>query len=297
MDGVAAGVAASVPGVPVADTSGEGIAFTGVLSPEGNDSDLRQPHTISSPAQAISGTNLILPSCVPSPPGGCQHNAPENGIDPKAIDSCSFFIILQFMKTLLAILLSFIISEAPVLAERGYTLPGSSTNLSGLYAGVLIPISDVLVDPKAQDFGANSLGLFTLSIPTTGLGSGSAVIFSNGRTFTGTIQALLNPDPSSLGILGVINATFDYTLEITSSTSEAITASAAGSFDATVVTDAQSVGGFGLDLDGTSQVNVDQGFVSGSNGSPIVTEQITFQIEGFEQSNTPSTTTTTTTGT
>ena len=199
------------------------------------------------------------------------------------------------MKTLLAILLSFIVSEAPVLAiHGGYTLPGS-TSLIGTYAGVLIPIAITLNRGNSNaGIGTNSLGLFTLSVPATGLGAGTVVIFSDGSTFTGSIQALANPDPSSAGILGVVNATYNYNLYVTVTTNgttsvetEAITATAEGNFDAALVQDTESVGGLGLDLDGTSEVNISQGIV-GAAGVPIITQEVTFAIEGFEQSATAS---------
>jgi hypothetical protein len=202
------------------------------------------------------------------------------------------------MKFLLAILLSFIMTEAPVLAiHGGYSLSNSSS-LVGTYAGVLIPTSDTLLVAGNTDFGKNALGLFTLSLPDEGLGSGDAVIFSNGNTFTGSIQALADPNNAS-GIIGILDATFNYNFtesevdaagDITSVTT-AITASAQGSFDASTVSNADSAGGLGVDLDGTSQVNVTEGFVSGSNGTPIITEQITFAVDGFQQSQTASTTT------
>lgn len=184
------------------------------------------------------------------------------------------------------------------MARYTYNPSVSSQNLFGVYAGVLVPTQDNLLVASATDFGTNSLGLFTLGIPQTGIGSGAAVIFSNGNTFSGTIQAVPNPDSSEgAGIVGILNATFNYTFSTYDAagdlTSTDITASAQGSFDADAVADSNSVGGFGVDLSGTSQINVTEGFVSGSNGTPIITEQVTFQIEGFEQSNVAPTASTT----
>ena len=211
------------------------------------------------------------------------------------IDSGLNLIMLREMKTLLAILLSFIIADFPVFGRDTYTLPGGSTSLVGAYAGVLIPTADNLLVAKATDFGSNALGLFTLSIPTTGIGVGTAIIFSDGQTFSGSIQAL--PDPSnSTGVVGIMTATFSYTLNevISSSTGQtlssvSVTASAEGSFDAGQATNASSSGGQGIDLDGTSLINVSEGVVS-NNGTPVIDEQITFAIEGYLQSTTPSTT-------
>jgi hypothetical protein len=205
------------------------------------------------------------------------------------------------MKFLLATLLSFIMMEAPVLALHGGYSLGASTDVGGQYAGVLIPTSDTLLVASATDFGSNALGLFTLSIPnedTTGLGSGSAVIFSNGQTFTGAIQAVPDPDSNTGGIIGILNATFNYTFTETevdaagdlSTVSSSVTASAQGSFDASVEDNTNAPGGLGVSLDGTSEVSVNQGFVSGSTGTPIISEQITFAIEGFQQSSVASTT-------
>jgi hypothetical protein len=200
------------------------------------------------------------------------------------------------MKFLLGILLSFIMMEAPVLAlQGGYTL-ASQSPATGTYAGVLIPIKDTVLTPGTTDFGLNSLGLFTLGLPTTGIGAGTVVIFSNGQTYNGTIQAL--PDPANIGgIIGIINATFNYNLSETlpgangaeTVTTIAVTANAQGSFDAQSVSSSESSSPTGVNLDGTSEVNVDHGFVSGSDGTPIVDEQIVFQIEGFQQSTASST--------
>ena len=212
------------------------------------------------------------------------------------------------MKTLLAILLSFIMTEAPVLAiHGGYTL-GSATNLVGTYAGVLVPTSDVVFPSTATgvstsgttvtDFGANALGLFTLSVPQTGFGSGAVTIFSSGRTFSGTIQAL--PDPNAVGgITGILNANFNYSLYVPVSgsngntiTTISVTASAQGPFNAVAVSDDTSPGGLGINLTGTTSIQVNQGFVD-NNGVPLISEQITFAVDGFQQSTTASTTTTT----
>ena len=190
------------------------------------------------------------------------------------------------MKFLLAVLLSFIMTEAPVLAiHGGYTL-GGSASLTGTYAGVLIPES---VSGSLVSFGSNSLGLFTLSIPTVGLGTGAAIIFATGRTFAGTIQALPDPASGGNGILGVLTA--ELTDLTTSGTFIDLDYAAEGSFDATTVADADSVGSNGIDLTGSSLVQITPD-VTASNST---TEQVTFLIDGFLQSTTPTTTTTTTT--
>jgi len=202
------------------------------------------------------------------------------------------------MKFLLAVLMSFIIIQAPVLARYVYSIPGTAASVVGTYAGVMIPISDTILVASTVDYGKNALGLFTLSIPATGIGGGTVSVFSGGDTFTGSIQALPNPDPSNLGVLGVLNATYDYNLYVPVSTNgtntittEAVTATANGNFDASVVNDPTSVGGNGVNLSGTSTVSITQGFVNAANGNPIEVEEVAFAIEGYEQSTSASSTT------
>ena len=190
------------------------------------------------------------------------------------------------MKYLLAILLSFIMTEAPVLAiHGGYTLPGS-TSLIGTYAGVMIPVADDLLVANVTDFGLNSLGLFTLGVPGVGLSNGTVIIFSGGNTFNGSIQALINPDPSVSGLLGIITASFPFTLNTIvsgSNVTQDLTATAQGSFDVVAEQDGSSVCGLGINLTGSSVINVSDAQVD-NNNNPIIDEKITFDIEGFQQS-------------
>jgi hypothetical protein len=197
------------------------------------------------------------------------------------------------MKTLLAILLSFVITEAPVFAiHGGYTL-GGSQSLIGTYAGVLVPTSNTLLVSTASNFGLDALGLFTLSVPSTGIGTGSAIIFADGYTFTGTIRGIPNPNDST-AVSGVINANFDYNYTYITTSGSAVTttvtASAQGPFDATTSSDTESSGGQGVDLSGTATLNISDGFVDENNGTPIVAEDITFAVEGYLQSTSVSTT-------
>jgi hypothetical protein len=203
------------------------------------------------------------------------------------------------MKTLLAILLSFIITEAPVLAiHGGYTL-GTSGSTVGTYAGVFIPVSDVVLSGTSgaatTTLGSNNLGLFTLNVPSTGIGTGAVLIFSSGRTFNGTIQGI--PDPGDAnGIKGLITATYDFTVYVpettvasgvttTTETSVAVAATAEGALDSDIsTTQSTSQSPTGVLLTGSTALQIDQGTVS-NDGSPIITEIATFEIEGFQQSN------------
>jgi len=224
------------------------------------------------------------------------------------------------MKTLLAILLCFLVTEAPVLAIHGGYSLGGSQSVTGTYAGVMIPTSDtsLVTGTTVSDFGQNALGLFTLGIPTTGLGSGTVYLFSGGQQFTGTIQAL--PDPSNDGgIVGVIAATGEITTAASATNfiglaqtqvQNQVTGQASGGLTASVVASTNSVSTDGLNLSGTSSVVITTSTTSAATTSTtptnettttggvtefLPTEQIVFAVEGFQQSDfaAPSTTTTT----
>jgi hypothetical protein len=198
------------------------------------------------------------------------------------------------MKTLLAILLSFIISEAPVLAiHGGYTLGGSGS-VVGTYAGVMIPTqinplgTVVTSGTTIAGFGTNSLGLFTLSIPSTGVGTGSVLIFASGQNMLGNIQAV--PDPESdTGIIGVIQATGEITGG--ASTNDFaflfvyLTGEGAGGLTASVVQANAGSSPTGTNLTGTAGMTFSV-FVTDTNGNTNIepSESVAYQVEGYQQS-------------
>ena len=204
------------------------------------------------------------------------------------------------MKTLLAFLLSFIICEAPVLAiHGGYTL-GGNESVTGTYAGVLLPINTQSLQTSGSgtgaigNYGTDSLGLFTLSVPNAGVGSGSIVIFSGANSASGNINAL--PDPNNNGsIIGVFVAQ-DYDSLIQDSDNVGVTfnvqqliAQVNGSIEASIENVPISNSPTGIDLSGTANgtfsttgTNPDEVFFFGSNLVPVV--QVTFAVDGFQQS-------------
>jgi len=207
------------------------------------------------------------------------------------------------MKTLLAILLSFLVSEAPVLAIHGGYSLGGSAGVQGTYAGVLIPTQDtsLLTGTTVADFGANSLGLFTLGIPSSGLGAGQVYLLSSGQQLAGTITALADPATDS-GIVGIIQATGQLTVASASSTlfgfnqvQNQITGQASGGLTATVTESTQSVSTAGINISGTANVTITSstttatvttagGVTTGGGTEYIPTEQIVFAVDGYQQS-------------
>jgi hypothetical protein len=216
------------------------------------------------------------------------------------IDGHPFPVNFRIMKTLLAILLSFIISEAPVLAIHGGYSLGSSQSAVGTYAGVLIPTNDVILSGTtavsgstgavAGGFGTNSLGLFTLSIPDVGLGSGTVLIFSSAQGMTGTIQAVADPTNPG-GVIGVIEATGQVATFSASDnfgdnfSFNQVTGNAAGYLQASVNQALFSASPTGVNISGTSVVTFS---VATTDSNAVTTfqasEEVTYLVDGFQQS-------------
>jgi hypothetical protein len=114
------------------------------------------------------------------------------------------------MKTLLGSLMCLVLTVAQSFAISGGPWGGSGrVTVTGTYAGVFVPIV-IVVDPGPPPVTLppdNSLALFTLKVPQTGLASGTAVVFRNGIAYSGTIQG--SADPDSAKLTGVVDATFE----------------------------------------------------------------------------------------
>ncbi len=104
------------------------------------------------------------------------------------------------MKALLGCLLSLVLATAQTFAVGGgpdYG-GGGQVRTTGIYSGVMRP------GPLSP--GANSIGLFSVSIPRAGLGTGTVIMFTTGQTYVGTFTGLADPDTAKLS--GQIDASF-----------------------------------------------------------------------------------------
>ncbi len=114
----------------------------------------------------------------------------------------------------------------------GPQYPGS-TDLSGSYAGVLKPKRQARPTPVPSDTGTptptpsptptpipspedrNSLGVFSVAVPQSGLGTGSFVLFSHGEIYSGSIHGEADPTHASLdGVLQSSTSTSALTNEV-----------------------------------------------------------------------------------
>jgi hypothetical protein len=107
------------------------------------------------------------------------------------------------MKALLGALICLVFTMTQTFAISGgpWGRPGQ-TAVTGTYAGAFVP--PLAGSPPAES--DNSLGLFTVTIPKTGVGTGTIAIFRNGHFYSGTIQATADPDSARL--YATLNATF-----------------------------------------------------------------------------------------
>ncbi|HEX8679140.1 MAG TPA: hypothetical protein VF683_04240 [Chthoniobacterales bacterium] len=199
------------------------------------------------------------------------------------------------MKILLAALMCFVLATAECAAVSGGPIYPAGTDIYGTYAGVL----QGLFDPTNPS-SSNSIGVFSLGVPRTGLSSGAFLMFARGRTFTGRINAAGDPDRGTVS--GLLQASFNFNLQRTELNEDGkpvvvsipITATANGPISTTVVTptNARGATGAATRLTGEATLSITGGFVSGSTGEPIVTSVLLLSVTGFKQSTTAAASTT-----
>jgi hypothetical protein len=101
------------------------------------------------------------------------------------------------MKILLASLMCLVLGASQCFALKGgpWGRGGGRVTVTGTYAGVFLPPLTPDLPPTEAD---NSLALFTVTVPSTGLGSGIVAIFRNGNYYSGTMVATADPDSARL---------------------------------------------------------------------------------------------------
>jgi hypothetical protein len=207
------------------------------------------------------------------------------------------------MKSVLALLISFVFIEAQAFALSGGPVFPGNQQIQGEYAGVLIPDTS-FVPAAGVATDTNALGLFDLNIPQTGLATGTFLMFSQGRVFTGTINAF--GDPDSAEVQGILQATFTFSISFpvtaldpmtgivtTTFMTQTIDASALGKLDAFVVSESNLFSSASKRITGTANLSIDQGQVDAVTFEPIITAELQLIVDGVQQSTTPGGSTTT----
>lgn len=181
------------------------------------------------------------------------------------------------MKSLLGCLLCLVLGTAQCFALKGGPdFGGSQVRTTGIYAGILVP------GPLSP--GSNSLGLFSMTIPRNGLGTGPVVIFTEGETYNGTIQGTADPD--SAAFIGVLRATFPFLITVPAGVDEngnqqfdtaTVVAVAAGRVNGTIRQNTNIFSAASARLTGTAEVEF-----SLSVNNPFT--KIGYDVIGFKQS-------------
>ena len=111
------------------------------------------------------------------------------------------------MKSLLAILLSFLLAESPLSRFTAVIRSEAPAPWRGVTPACSFPRARRRKTGPPILSATTISGLFLMNVPDQGLATGTVAIFSSGIDFSRHLQAL--PDPSnSAGIRGVINASF-----------------------------------------------------------------------------------------
>ncbi len=187
------------------------------------------------------------------------------------------------MKAILASLLCFVLLASESFALKGGPPYPIGTSAPGLYAGILQPTFN-----PSDRFSSNSLGLFTLGVPTTGASTGNLIIFSRGRVYSGSIEGVTDVNKGT--ITALLNATFDYTTTkpdpITHlPVSIDLTASITGPFTANILVNRNAGIGAAPLLRGNATGLLSNGEVD-DDGNLIIVAKLNFDVLGFKQSNT-----------
>ncbi len=177
----------------------------------------------------------------------------------------------------------------------GPQYPGSN-NVVGTYAGVMKPKTPPMDSPP--NCSANSLGVFSIGVPNSGISTGTFVMFSQGRVFKGNIQAVADSGKATLK--GILNATLNFSVTSPSpspSTTVEVTATANGNLNTKItnVSSQTALGAASTRLKGKATIDISHGELN-PDLSPQVDCEMTLKVSGFKQTNTAPTTTTSSSG-
>jgi hypothetical protein len=173
------------------------------------------------------------------------------------------------MQTLLGCLMCLVLTISQAFAISGGPFGGKGVvAVVGTYAGTF--------NPTAACGCSNNLGIFTLSVPQTGLAAGNVLIFTGERTFTGPITGLADPNTD------ILVATLQGIPVVTSgsTTIETLNFHADGTVNGKVKQNKKTTGISSIRLHGTAHVTT-----TNSNVSPPAQTVTDYTVHGFKQSN------------
>lgn len=182
------------------------------------------------------------------------------------------------MKKVLSLLVAFVFLQVQSWAlSGGPVYSGTTAAVKGTYAGSMV-----------TNLGGNSLGIFAMGVPATGLASGIFAMFVNGGGFYGSIVGIIDPDKLTLNALAQAQENEQIVNSVGGSV-QIITipvAIAAGVIKCKLKQGNQqfgssSGGGYRLTGSGTLQTSVFDAL-----GNPVPGAPIDVTVDGFQQSTT-----------
>lgn len=113
------------------------------------------------------------------------------------------------MKKVLSLLMAFVFLQVQARALSGGPDFGTDTTGAaiGTFAGVLLPKGSSNTSGLTAS-SSNSLGVFALTAPSTGLATGAFTYFDSGATYIGTITGLI--DPQDLRFRALVRGSFSF---------------------------------------------------------------------------------------
>jgi hypothetical protein len=201
------------------------------------------------------------------------------------------------MKTLLGCLLCSVLTISQSFAISGGPFGGKAqVKTTGNYAGVLMGLTCAKFPTNPPVWltgrcGANSLGIFSLTVPKSGGATGPLVIFNNGQTYIGTIDASADPNTGKMN--GQLSGHFTFqeqvlasdttttsngtTTETKTYTTQSFSASAAGQMTASITASTTNFSTAGTRVGGKADVQF-------SLTVDIIDDDIAYRVSGFKQS-------------
>ncbi|MEP6667675.1 MAG: hypothetical protein ABJF10_00895 [Chthoniobacter sp.] len=183
------------------------------------------------------------------------------------------------MKKVLSLLVAFVFLQVQSWAlSGGPVYAGTTAAVKGTYAGSLVPA-----------IAGNSLGIFSIGVPSTGLASGVFAMFISGGAFYGSIVGIIDPDKLTLNALAQAQENAVRTL-FANGQLQILTipvALASGSIQAKLIPTKQqfaSQSGGGYRLTGSGELQTSS-FPAGG-GAPVPGVTVAITVDGFQQSTT-----------
>jgi hypothetical protein len=217
----------------------------------------------------------------------------EFGIDARTARSLN-----RGMRILLALLMCLVFGTTQCFALKGGPPYPNGGNIKGTYAGIMQGVFDP-TNPRSS----NTLGLFSFVLPESGFATGTVVFFVAGRTFTGTVSGVGDPNKGKLR--GVVQSTVVNkvvvcdrtttplgTVVIENHTTD-VTDRADGTLDATITPSSKAGSSVnGTLLKGTGFVTATQSVTDPADCTAILVNSspLSLLVDGFKQSTNTTTT-------